>query len=266
MPGLDALTLPAAWPVIVAGMAIAFGAGIVRGYAGFGFSALSVAGLSLLVSPASVVPAIFMLEIVASVSMVRSALREVDWPWLGWLALGNALFTPLGVWLLAHVPEAPLRLSIGLALLTLTAVQLLGRTLSLPANRPVRLAVGSLSGLANGMAAIGGIVVAVLLGPAQITPQALRATMILLLLLTDVYSLAWAAWLPGSGGATLVGAGTWVWVACLAPAMLAGIAVGQRRYTGVPPQSLRRRVLELLLVVALLATGRALVDLWPRGA
>ena len=266
MTGLDAIALPAPWPVLLAGMAIAFGAGIVRGYAGFGFSALSVAGLSLLVSPASVVPAIFILEIVASVSMVRSALREVDWSWLGWLALGNAVCTPLGVWLLARVPEAPLRLAIGLALLALTGLQLAGRTLELPASRPVRFAVGTLSGLANGMAAIGGIVVAVLLGPAQITPQALRATMILLLLLTDVYSLAWAAWMPAAGGAALVGPGTAIWVACLAPAMLAGIAIGQRRYRGVPPQSLRRRVLELLLVVALLATGRALFDLWPRAA
>ncbi len=246
--------------MVAAGVLIAFGAGIVRGYAGFGFSALCVAGLSLLVSPARVVPAIFLLEIVASISMVRAALREVDWPWLGWLALGNALFTPVGVWLLARVPEAPLRLSIGLLLLTLTGLQLAGRELRLAANRPVRFAVGTLSGLANGMAAIGGIVVAVLLGPAQITPKALRATMILLLLLTDIYSLIWAALIPTGNGASLIGSGTLGWTLCLAPAMLVGIAVGQRRYTGAPAQSLRRRVLELLLVVALLAIGRALYD------
>lgn len=257
---IDLPPLPASWPVVAAGVLIATGAGVVRGYAGFGFSALCVAGLSLLVSPASVVPAIFILEIVASVQMVRGALREVDWPWLGWLVLGNALFTPVGVWLLARVPEAPLRLSIGLLLLALTGLQLAGRELGMAPSRPVRFAVGTLSGLANGMAAIGGIVVAVLLGPAQIRPQALRATMVLLLLLTDIYSLAWAALIPTAGGASLVGSGTLGWVVCLAPAMLLGIAIGERLYTGAPPQSLRRRVLELLLVVALLATGRALYD------
>ena len=60
---------------MLAAVAIIFGAGIVRGYAGFGFSALSVAGLALLVSPAKIVPAIFVLEVLASISLLRSAAR-----------------------------------------------------------------------------------------------------------------------------------------------------------------------------------------------
>ncbi|HEY8708579.1 MAG TPA: sulfite exporter TauE/SafE family protein, partial [Burkholderiaceae bacterium] len=70
--------------LLIASLLIVFGAGVVRGFAGFGFSALSVAGLALLVSPARVVPAIFMLEVLASLSLLRSAARDIDWHWLGW--------------------------------------------------------------------------------------------------------------------------------------------------------------------------------------
>ena len=50
-------------------------AGTVRGFGGFGLSAFLVAGLSLWLSPQSIVPAAMMLEILASVSLLRSV-----WP------------------------------------------------------------------------------------------------------------------------------------------------------------------------------------------
>jgi len=50
--------------------------------------------------------------VLASLSLLRGALKDVDAPWLGWLVLGNALCIPLGVALLAFLPETPLRLLI----------------------------------------------------------------------------------------------------------------------------------------------------------
>jgi uncharacterized protein len=255
------LAWPAPWPLVVAGAAIVWVAGMVRGYAGFGFSAISVAALALLVSPASVVPAIFALEVLASLTLLRGALREVDGRWLTALALGNALCIPVGILVLARVPETPLRLVIGGLLLSLTAMQRLGFELRLAPTPAARFAVGAASGLANGIAAVGGIVVAVLLGPAQLAPRALRATLIVLFLLTDVYALAWAAAMPSSGAA-LVDRSTAAWVVCLAPSMLLGIAVGRRAFAGASPQAFRRRVLDLLLLVSGLAVLRAVIDLW----
>jgi uncharacterized membrane protein YfcA len=84
-----------AWLALSAGVVCA--AGIVRGYSGFGFSALCVAGLSLFLPPATAVPPVFVLEVLASSSLLRSACRHVDWRWLGWLAAGNALCIPLGI-------------------------------------------------------------------------------------------------------------------------------------------------------------------------
>lgn len=245
------------WAALLASLGVVFAAGVVRGFAGFGFSALCVAGMSLFLPPARVLPPIFALEVLASLTLLRGAWKDFDRGWLGWLVLGNALCIPLGVALLACVDETPLRLLIG-ALLLLAAVLL--RSGWRPAWRPgaaLRLATGMLSGLVNGVAAIGGIAVAVLLSSTPLAPAALRATMIVLFLFTDLYALVWAALLPAAGGEALLGDATLRHVLWLAPAMLAGTAAGQRGFRGVSPELFRRRVLDLLLGIASLSVLRA---------
>jgi len=50
--------------------------------------------MSLFFSPAQVVPAVFVLEVLASISMLRSVWREIDWGWLKPLLIGNAIAIP----------------------------------------------------------------------------------------------------------------------------------------------------------------------------
>ena len=259
----DALNPPLpAMPMALA-LAVVLGAGIVRGFAGFGFSALSVAGLALIVSPSQVVPAIFMLEVLASLTLLRGALRDVDWPWLGWLVLGNGLAIPIGIALLAWLPETPLRLVIGALLLLAALLLRAGVSIGLAPTRGMRLATGVASGFVNGIAAIGGIAVAVLLSATALAPAAMRATMIALFLFTDLYALAWAGIVSFGLGAPsdLLGRDTLRWALWLTPAMLAGIAIGQRSFIGVSPARFRRRVLELLIGVAALTVARAALSL-----
>lgn len=276
---LPLLAPPLAVVWLLISLAVVFAAGIVRGFAGFGFSALCVAGMALYLPPAEVVPPIFMLEVLASVSLLRGALKDVDWPWLGWLVLGNALCIPLGVALLARVSDTPLRLLIGALLLVAAVLMRQGWALALAPTRLARLGVGLVSGFVNGAAAIGGIAVALLLSAAKaaparpghdrpgrgdaamLAPAALRATMILLFLFTDLYALLWAALLPSRTESALIGAATLNLALWLAPAMLAGIWVGQRAFAGVAEAAFRRRVLDLLALIAALSVLRALWSL-----
>jgi hypothetical protein len=101
-------------------------------------------------------------------------------------------------------------------------------------------AVGAFSAVAGlVMSPIGlivaGIAVAVLMSATSLTPAAMRATMIVLFLFTDLYALAWAAALPAAepGGAGLLGAHTLAMALALAPAMLAGIWCGRRFFIGL---------------------------------
>ena len=257
------LTAPLPLPLMIASMAIVFGAGIVRGFAGFGFSALCVAGLALLVSPAKVVPAIFVLEVLASISLLRSAARHLVWQWLSWLVAGNILCLPLGTLLLAWLPETPLRLLIGALLLLAAGLLRADVSLALTPSRGVRLGVGMASGFVNGVAAIGGIAVAVMLSTAQIAPAVMRATMIALFLFTDLYALACSAVVSAATRAPteLLGADTLRWALWLAPAMLAGIWVGQRSFSGESPEQFRRHVLNLLMLITSISVLRAAVEL-----
>ena len=134
------------WYWLALGIAIVFAAGVVRGLSGFGFSAVCVAGLSLFVPPAQLLPPVFILEVFARISMLRGALRHVDWRWLSWLVLGNIISIPIGVALLAVVPETPLRMLIGSLLLVAAALLRSGVRFALQPTAGVRLATGLVSG------------------------------------------------------------------------------------------------------------------------
>lgn len=243
--------------ILALAWAVVFAAGIVRGFAGFGFSALCVAGLSLFMPPAQVVPPVFVLEVLASITLLRSAWRDADWHWLAWLVAGNALFIPLGVATLAYLPETPLRLVIGALLLAAALLLRSGVALGLAPTRGARVATGIVSGYVNGLAAIGGIAVAVIMSTAQMAPAAMRATLIVLFLFTDLYALASAAVL-GAGGTPLLGMQTLQHALWWTPAMLAGIWVGHRGFRQVSPARFRVLVLNLLIVIAALGVLRAL--------
>lgn len=234
-------------------------AGVVRGFAGFGFSALSIGGLSLFVSPAQVIPAVFVLEVAASAGLLRSAWRDVDWNCLSWLTLGNALLIPVGVALLAVLPEQSLRLVIGALLGTAALLLRSGVKFGIAPTASGRLLTGLVSGLVNGLAAIGGIAVALMLSTSRMPPATLRATLILLFVFTDVWALATAAVLKWTSFSSreLIGGETLLWAGWLVLPMAAGIWIGQRLFAGVSDQAFRRFVLDLLLVLAVVVVARA---------
>ncbi len=250
-------------PVLAASFAVALAAGFVRGFSGFGFSAVCVAGLALFVPPSTVVPAVLALEIVASIDMLRPALRHADRRWVTWLLAGNVVFVPVGILLLAVLPPTPLRLVVSGSLFTAAIVlrALIGRTFA--ANPPLRIAAGVASGLLNGLAASGGVAAAMLLSAAAVPAATLRGTMVVFLLFAGAWSLVCAAVLTvtSTGSTPLLGSQTLVWMAILAPGMLVGIRVGHRAFTGADPSGYRKRVLELLIVICAFGLARAFFDL-----
>ena len=118
--------LPGPLPVVLYAIGVALFAGFVRGFSGFGLSAFIVAGMSLWISPQSIVPAAMMLEIVASISLLRSVWPHVSWRWIWPLVAGYAISVPLGVWCLAILPELPLRLAVSTIILVMALTLLSG--------------------------------------------------------------------------------------------------------------------------------------------
>ncbi len=248
-------------PTLLAGLLVSLGAGMVRGFAGFGYSALTVAGLSLFVAPATVVPAVLALEVVASISMWRSAWREADRDWLGWLLIGNLFFIPIGIAMLAWLPQTLLRLLVGCTLL-ITAVGLrLASTRIFAPTIGLRAGAGIASGLLNGVTASGGVAAAMLMAAARVPSAALRATMVSFLLYAGAYALLCAGLVPNGNGSGLLNFDTLRWALLLAPTMLAGIWIGKHSFSKADPTGYRHHVLTLLIVISALGVLRAGFDL-----
>lgn len=239
------------------------GAGAVRGFAGFGFSALVVAGLSPFVAPGPVVAAVLALEAVASLSVARQVAPSVDRSWLRSLLIGNAVCIPVGLAALAFLPVGPMRALVsGMLLCGAVALRLLeGR--SFESSVGLRGLAGVASGLLNGLAASGGVAAAMLMVSTHPVPDRLRATMIIFLLWVSLYALAWAAMITAGGGggpAALLGAEILRWGLVLWPAMVLGMRLGQHAFGRANPGRYRRFVLNLLMVIAGLGLLNALLQ------
>ena len=247
-----ALPLPAPIGYVAWGAGIALFAGVVRGFAGFGLSAFIVAGMSLLLSPQQIVPAAMMLEVLASLSLLRSVWRDVAWHWIGPLLAGYAVAVPLGVRCLAVLPEAPLRATVSALILAAALILQRGWHPQWRDTIALRLGTGVGAGFLSGLSSIGGMFAATILFTTTLPAAKLRATLVTLFFLSAAYGLAWAR---QQGLAT---AGTALWAAWLIVPMLVGIAIGHRFFARAAEAQFRRTVLTVLAGIAALGLIRAL--------
>jgi uncharacterized membrane protein YfcA len=245
------------------GLLISLMAGVVRGFAGFGFSALAVAGLALFVAPAAVVPAALVLEVIASLAVWKSAVRDLDRDWLMPLIAGNAICIPFGVYLLAHLDPVVLRLTLGLALL-MTALGLRWRGAHpIHTTRNIQGATGALSGFLNGLAASGGVAAALMMAACHVPPRALRGTIVMFLIFGASYTLLWVALFSkgGDSGVDLISTDTLHWILVLTPGLLVGMWLGNKAFVRANPARFRQLVLDLLTLISGLSVARALFEL-----
>ena len=164
-------------------------AGFVRGLTGFGFSALCVSCLSVFLPPAQVVPALFVLEILASISLLKTCWPDVHWSWLRVLLVGNLVFIPLGVLTQQSLPADTLRLLIAGIIGVIALAQLQGLRPQGPPGKALQWGTSMVSGWLNGLAAIGGIAVAMVFNQTRLAPAVMRASLVVFFLFTDLFAL-----------------------------------------------------------------------------
>ena len=245
--GLDPVSL------IVTIMSV-FVAGIIRGYSGFGFAMVAVTSMSLVLSPVQAVPMVLILEVLASIRLVPQVWKDIDWYSLRWLLVGSLFATPFGVYLLANIPELPMRISISLLALVAAILLMRGWAWKNMPGSPLIFATGVGCGLLNGAAAIGGppVILLYLSSPAGVTVS--RASIIAYFLGIDGMSLAMAS-LQG-----LTTSNTMLTTAVCLPPLLLGIGIGSKMFINVDKDSFRHHVLVLLIVLSIAGLLRALIN------
>ncbi len=235
---------PAGWAWAELVVALAF---FVRGYSGFGSSLVAVTGLALVLAPATVVPALYVLEVVASLMLLPTTWRQAHWPSLRWMLAGCVLGTPVGVAVLAYLSVGATRRLVFAAVFV--SALTLWRGFSLPGmpGRGRAAVAGALSGLLNGAVGVSGPPAIVLYFASPAAAGVSRASLSVLFLFTDAMAL------PAAGAAGLLTAQVLLLTVLVLPALLAGVWAGKLRFERVQPETFRRTA--LLLLMGLSAAG-----------
>lgn len=234
-------------------LAIVFVAGAVRGYSGFGSSAIFVTGVAPVLPPSEIVPITLFLEILASVGLLGQVWRDVAWRTSAWIMLGAALGMPFGFWLLANLPADIMRAVIAVLVLSASLALWFGYSFKGQAGRGHTLGTGVVSGVANGIAGVGGLPVVLFLLSTATGATMSRATMIVYLMVIDVYG-AGVAWANG-----LMSVEVLQRTALLCIPLFLGVWVGHRHFVKTTPESFRRMTLVLLMLMASAGLLRVMV-------
>jgi uncharacterized membrane protein YfcA len=237
-------------PGTAAALAIALlGAAYVRGYSGFGFSAIFIAFAALVTNPLPLIPVVFACEVLMTVFQARQIRGHVDWRRVLWMLAGAAVALPFSVTVILSVGEETARVTISAVILIMSLVLLTGWTLRTRIGPVGHGGVGVLSGMCNS-AGIGGLPVAAFMSAQPIEAAIFRATMIVYLTGLDMITLP----LLWAGG--LVTWDTAIAVGLAFPILGLGIWLGSRQFLSASPSTFRRFAVMLLLTLAVLGLLR----------
>jgi len=240
----------AGWPLAWMALAV-LGAAYIRGYSGFGFSALVVSASALVTNPLNFVPVVMLLEIAATAGQAPAALKDFNRPLLGWLLLGATIGMPVSIGLLSSLDTDLLRLIISVWILIMCVLLLSGWSLRTKVGTAGTVGVGIVSGLANA-AAIGGLPVALFLTAQNLLARVFRATMIFYLCAIDLVAL------PILGYAGVISTDTFIAAALCIPLLGAGVWLGGRKFVSAAPENFRRMAISLLALLAVLGLVKSL--------
>lgn len=229
-----------------------FAAAMVRGFSGFGFSAIFIVLAALVTNPLPLIPVVFACEITMTAFQARGIRSHVHWPRALALLTGAAVAILPAVTLMAKLDPTQARLAVSGLILCLSLLLLSGWSLKRPIGRVGHICVGLISGTANA-AGVGGLPTAAFLSAQAMPPAAFRATMIVFLTGIDLMAL------PAMAGHGLVSIDTLYGAVMAFPILGLGVWCGGHGFLRADPASFRRIVIALLSALALLNIAKVLL-------
>lgn len=227
-------------------------AAFVRGYSGFGFSALVIAASGLVTSPLNFIAVVVICETVMTAQAWSGVGRDVDWRRVGSLLAGAAVGMPLGLWALTSISEVTARAAISAYVLVMCGVLLAGWRFKAEVRGGGNLWVGVASGIANAPG-MGGLPVAAFFAAQPMPVAVFRASLVAYFPLLDLLA-APLYFLSG-----LVSWDT-LWASLLAlPMVFLGNWLGGRHFFITDPKDFRRFAILLLAALASAGLIRAVV-------
>ncbi|MBJ6372286.1 TSUP family transporter [Sedimentitalea arenosa] len=176
----DLLALP---PGLAAFAVLAcFLAGAVRGFAGFGLSALAMAMLAAFVPPIQLIPSFWFLEMAASLVLMRGGWADADRRTALTLMIGAGLGLPLGLAVSLSLDPVVSKTAALVLLIVLALMQVSRLRLPALATRTGTAATGLSAGIITGIAGAGGMLIALYALARDIPARRMRGTLNIYLL------------------------------------------------------------------------------------
>jgi uncharacterized membrane protein YfcA len=234
------------WRLLAAVLATAV-AGVMRGYSGFGTAVILAPVYSLLWGPRAGVPVMLLMELVVSVQLLPSAMKEADRRVVLPLGGAAALATPLGAWILFTVDGEVLRRFIGGFVLVFGLLLMSGWRYH--GSRPLGLniAIGTIAGLLKGSTGMSGPPVILYLLAGLEEAKRHRANLIMFFATIAIVSVI----VPVLGG--LVDLTVLLRLAVVLPVMAVTVPLGARLFHVVPVRLYRPFAMGVLLAAGGLA-------------
>lgn len=224
-------------------------AAVVQAVSGFGFALVAVPLLAVVVDPAPAVVATTLVSLLLSAVVLRADRAHVRWRDVGVVSAAGIVGMPVGLAVLARVPERVLTAVIAVVLLASTAI--LARGLRLPPGRRTEIVVGLTSGALLTSTGMNGPPLVVAFQAQGMAPRPFRGTLSAVFLAQGVAAVA----LLAAGGQ--VTAPALAATAVGVPMLALGWLLGDRVFRALDPVAFRRVVLGLLVVSAAIALAVA---------
>jgi uncharacterized membrane protein YfcA len=164
-------------------------AGLIRGFAGFGLSAILMASIVTIIPPVSLIPICFILEGVAGVAMLRGGIKNADMTLVWGLAIGSAIGAPIGLYATTSIDVGLSKLIALFIILSLTMALLFNLRPRFLASKSGLYGSGLTAGVVTGLASVGGMVVALYILASEPEAKRIGASLVVFLFLGMFTSL-----------------------------------------------------------------------------
>ena len=224
---------------------IVFIASIIRGFNGFGFSAICISSFSFILPAIEIIPIILALEVVVSIFMVPYIWKKIDWKFVFKILLGIVIGSPIGLYLLKYLNPQTTHLSVCLLIIFFSILLMKGLSNQKINNNYGKIFTGIVSGALNGLTTLGGMPVALFLLITSIQPAVIRGSLAALFFLTDIYAFVLSFFLG------IVDMTTIYRIILLIAILPLGVFIGNKFFVKSKEETYRKVVFYFLIIISI---------------
>lgn len=161
-------------------------AGVVRGFTGFGTAMVYLPFAGAVISPVAALLSLTAMDLFGPLPLVPNAVRKGHPRDVALMGIGMIVMLPIGIYILGQMEGTTYRYVVSVATLIALFVLLSGFRYTRPLTPKVIIGTGGFAGFLGGVAGLPGPPVTVLYMASTLPVEAVRANMILFLLMADI--------------------------------------------------------------------------------